>query len=132
MNNNNRTVIREYIGEDYHTHCPPGLAKKHNGCLPPGQAKKRYIIGRQLPSYVVYKQVPQDLLVRLEPVPLGYEYVQVDREVLLTAEGSKKVIDAITLFPLWENKTYFLSTIILRVAPGRLTWRPSSASLIII
>lgn len=22
--------------------CPPGLAKKHNGCLPPGQAKKRY------------------------------------------------------------------------------------------
>jgi len=20
--------------------CPPGLAKKHNGCLPPGQAKK--------------------------------------------------------------------------------------------
>lgn len=22
--------------------CPPGLAKKYNGCLPPGQAKKRY------------------------------------------------------------------------------------------
>ncbi len=22
--------------------CPPGLAKKNNGCLPPGQAKKRY------------------------------------------------------------------------------------------
>ncbi|MEQ8897954.1 MAG: excinuclease ABC subunit A [Roseovarius sp.] len=22
--------------------CPPGLAKKHNGCLPPGQAKKIY------------------------------------------------------------------------------------------
>lgn len=21
--------------------CPPGLAKKHNGCMPPGQAKKR-------------------------------------------------------------------------------------------
>ena len=20
--------------------CPPGLAKKHNGCMPPGQAKK--------------------------------------------------------------------------------------------
>jgi hypothetical protein len=20
--------------------CPPGLAKKHNGCLPPGQARK--------------------------------------------------------------------------------------------
>ena len=22
--------------------CPPGLAKKHNGCMPPGQAKKLY------------------------------------------------------------------------------------------
>ncbi|WP_369025799.1 hypothetical protein [Qipengyuania sp. RANM35] len=22
--------------------CPPGLAKKHNGCMPPGQAKDRY------------------------------------------------------------------------------------------
>ena len=22
--------------------CPPGLAKKYNGCMPPGQAKKRY------------------------------------------------------------------------------------------
>jgi hypothetical protein len=26
--------------------CPPGLAKKHNGCLPPGQARKRYVVGR--------------------------------------------------------------------------------------
>jgi len=25
--------------------CPPGLAKKHNGCLPPGQAKKMYRLG---------------------------------------------------------------------------------------
>jgi hypothetical protein len=25
--------------------CPPGLAKKHNGCLPPGQAKKIYRLG---------------------------------------------------------------------------------------
>ncbi|KZY43055.1 hypothetical protein A3731_01070 [Roseovarius sp. HI0049] len=27
--------------------CPPGLAKKHNGCLPPGQAKKIYRSDRQ-------------------------------------------------------------------------------------
>jgi hypothetical protein len=25
--------------ESKHGHCPPGLAKKNNGCLPPGQAK---------------------------------------------------------------------------------------------
>ncbi len=28
--------------------CPPGLAKKHNGCLPPGQAKKIYGRGDRL------------------------------------------------------------------------------------
>ena len=29
--------------------CPPGLAKKNNGCLPPGQAKKLYNIGQRFP-----------------------------------------------------------------------------------
>jgi hypothetical protein len=33
-------------------HCPPGLAKKHNGCMPPGQAKK-WQIGHQLPREFV-------------------------------------------------------------------------------
>jgi hypothetical protein len=28
--------------------CPPGLAKKGNGCLPPGQAKKRFAQGQRL------------------------------------------------------------------------------------
>jgi hypothetical protein len=28
--------------------CPPGLARKGNGCLPPGQAKKRFGIGERL------------------------------------------------------------------------------------
>ena len=45
--------------------CPPGLAKKHNGCLPPGQAKKRYDVGQRLPygynSYTPYNQIPYDL-----------------------------------------------------------------------
>jgi hypothetical protein len=27
--------------------CPPGLAKKNNGCLPPGQAKQVYNIGQR-------------------------------------------------------------------------------------
>ncbi|MEO7826936.1 MAG: hypothetical protein ABIR60_07325 [Allosphingosinicella sp.] len=28
--------------------CPPGLAKKHNGCLPPGQAKKLFARGERI------------------------------------------------------------------------------------
>ena len=37
--------------------CPPGLAKKNNGCLPPGQAKKRGV-GERLPSYLSRYNVP--------------------------------------------------------------------------
>ena len=28
--------------------CPPGLAKKRNGCLPPGQAKRAFVLGDRL------------------------------------------------------------------------------------
>jgi hypothetical protein len=45
--------------------CPPGLAKKHNGCMPPGQARKLYRIGQRFPlSYGnrwSYNQIPYDL-----------------------------------------------------------------------
>ncbi len=33
---------------DSYKGCPPGLAKKQNGCLPPGQAKKIYGRGERL------------------------------------------------------------------------------------
>ena len=45
--------------------CPPGLAKKNNGCLPPGQAKKLYNIGQRFPlgygHQWGYNQIPYDL-----------------------------------------------------------------------
>ena len=37
--------------------CPPGLAKKNNGCLPPGQAKK-FAVGSRLPGYLSGYNVP--------------------------------------------------------------------------
>jgi hypothetical protein len=44
--------------------CPPGLAKKHNGCMPPGQAKKLYRGQRWRSGYgdlYSYRQIPYDL-----------------------------------------------------------------------
>ena len=45
--------------------CPPGLAKKNNGCRPPGQAKKLYNIGQRFPSNYgnrwSYNQIPYNL-----------------------------------------------------------------------
>ena len=48
-----------------HGGCPPGLAKKHNGCMPPGQARKLYRSGQRFPrnygNLWSYNQIPYDL-----------------------------------------------------------------------
>jgi len=85
-----------YVKQIEAGHCPPGLAKKHNGCLPPGQAKKRWAVGRPLPREVIFYDLPPPLVVELGPPPLGYRYARVANDVLLLAIGTGMVVDAIT------------------------------------
>src|SRR5215831_16814360 len=40
-------VYSYYRTEHAAGNCPPGLAKKGNGCLPPGQAKKQWTMGQR-------------------------------------------------------------------------------------
>ncbi len=88
-------VIRQYFGRQFAGgHCPPGLAKKNNGCLPPGQAKK-WAQGRPLPAGLPYYPLPNDLLRLLAAPPPGYDYVRVANDVLLIAIGSRMVLDAV-------------------------------------
>ena len=101
IDSSDRTVLRRYLNDDYSKKCPPGLAKKQNGCVPPGHAK--YVIGKTLPRDVVYQPVPRYVLEQLGPVPAGYSYVRVDQDVLLIAEASKKIIDAVTLLSAVKN-----------------------------
>jgi hypothetical protein len=92
---NHRVAVREYYGEYYRSgRCPPGLAKKNNGCMPPGQAKK-WRVGRPLPPGIVYYDLPQPLIARLGAPPPGYTYVRVAGDILMLAVGSQMVIDAI-------------------------------------
>lgn len=102
IGDNDRNIILGYLGDDLRRHCPPGLAKKRNGCLPPGQAKK-YVIGQRLPDDVVWVPIPDDLRVHLKPLPVGYQYVQVDKDILLIGEATKKIIDAVTLMSVVGN-----------------------------
>ncbi|MEZ5692042.1 MAG: hypothetical protein R3D71_10330 [Rickettsiales bacterium] len=95
FNDNQRRDTYNYLSRKYGKPCPPGLAKKHNGCLPPGQVKK-YRVG--YPLMYGGHDIPRDLYDILQPAPYGYRYVMVDKDVLLISEGTKKVIDAITLF----------------------------------
>lgn len=90
-----RTAVTDYYRPQFAAgKCPPGLAKKHNGCMPPGQAKK-WAIGRRLPSDVVYYPLPDDLRRRMGPPPAGHEFVRVAGDILLIAVGTSMVIDAI-------------------------------------
>jgi Ni/Co efflux regulator RcnB len=91
-----RRIVTDYYGGAYRKgHCPPGLAKKGNGCMPPGQAKK-WAVGRPLPADVRYYPLPRDLEMRLRPPPPGYRYVQVAGDVLMIAVGTAMVADALT------------------------------------
>lgn len=89
-----RTQVQDYYRQESRSgHCPPGLAKKNNGCMPPGQAKK-WATGHALPRDVVYTSVDPRILVRLGPPPAGHRFVQVAADILLIAVGTGMVIDA--------------------------------------
>lgn len=90
-----RAVVHQYYVKEFERgHCPPGLARKHNGCLPPGQAKK-WRIGHPLPREVVFYDLPPQLVVEIGVPPPGYRYVRVASDILMIAAGTGMVVDAI-------------------------------------
>lgn len=90
-----RDVIRNYYSREFRSgHCPPGLAKKKNGCMPPGQAKK-WQVGRPLPHDVVHYDLPPEIVVQLGAPPAGHRFVRVASDILLMAVGTGMVVDAI-------------------------------------
>ena len=90
-----RSAVNDYYGHDSgRNHCPPGLAKKGNGCQAPGQARK-WQMGRALPRDLSYYPLPNDLLRRMPPAPRGHEYVRVAGDILLITVGTRMVVDAI-------------------------------------
>lgn len=89
-----RDIIRDYY-RDHGRSCPPGLAKKRNGCLPPGQAKKRYRIGQRLPGDFQIYNIPDILRGRLSGLPDGYGYRQVDGDIAIIDLATRLVVDAV-------------------------------------
>lgn len=89
-------MVRDYYAEHYRgaRRCPPGLAKKNNGCMPPGQAKK-WRVGYQLPRDVIYYEVPAPLVIQIGLPPPGHRYVRVAGDILMIAIGTGLVVDAI-------------------------------------
>lgn len=95
FNDQHRVSIQDYYADQYRRgHCPPGLAKKHNGCMAPGQAR-RWMIGQPLPRDVIFYDLPSTVLARLAPPPPRHRYVRVAQDILLLATGTGMVVDAI-------------------------------------
>ncbi len=89
-----RAVHAYYEHEGRAGRCPPGLAKKDNGCMPPGLARK-WVVGKNLPRDVVFHDVPRSLVVQIGLPPAGQRYVRVAADLLLIAVGTGMVLDAI-------------------------------------
>ncbi|MGE4048672.1 MAG: hypothetical protein AB7F35_27715 [Acetobacteraceae bacterium] len=86
-----QTTIRAYFAPLIASgNCPPGLAKKQNGCLPPGQAR-RWTERQVLPAGIELHPLPPDLLVRLSP-PRGYTYMRSGTDILMIAAGTNMVV----------------------------------------
>ena len=88
-----RVYVQRYYTGQYggKKGCPPGLAKKNNGCVPPGQAK--WEIGQPLPREVQVYSVPQPVLTYLPAAPAGYRYQRIGGDLVLVRITDRVIID---------------------------------------
>jgi Ni/Co efflux regulator RcnB len=96
FNDQHRTFARDYYSQHYGhgRNCPPGLAKKNNGCMPPGQARK-WDVGQPIPRGVTVYSVPQPVLVHLPPAPYGYRYARIGGDIVLVQQQNNLIVDII-------------------------------------
>lgn len=80
-----------------HKGLPPGLAKK--GTLPPGLAKQLARNGH-LPPGLEYRDLPDDLLVKLPHLHPDYRYVIVDNKVMLVKRATNLILDILEVAAL--------------------------------
>jgi hypothetical protein len=87
-----------YGGERYASDCPPGLARKNNGCLPPGQAKKFFAVGQALPvAYYSSYNVPYEYQDWYQDTP-DYRYRYDDSGYIYGVNSQSGLIES--LIPL--------------------------------
>ena len=93
-----RKLIQDYYAGRYQRNkrCPPGLAKKNNGCMPPGQAKK-WAMGQPLPTDVVHAPLPEELRRKIGVLEKGIEIVRILNDVVVLNKGNRLVVDAVEI-----------------------------------
>jgi Ni/Co efflux regulator RcnB len=96
FNDQQRTYVREYYTTTYRDgrRCPPGLAKKNNGCLPPGQVRN-WVVGQPVPSNVTIYSVAPPVIRMLPPAPYGYRYARIGGDIVLVQQQNNIIVDII-------------------------------------
>ena len=96
FNDQQRLYVRDYYSQTYGQgkSCPPGLAKKNNGCMPPGQARN-WVVGQPVPRGVVIYAVPQPVIRQLPPAPYGYRYARIGGDIVLVQQQNNLIVDII-------------------------------------
>lgn len=91
-----RITVRQYYVSNYGNgkKCPPGLAKKNNGCMPPGQARY-WQVGQPIPGGVTVYTVPQPVIQLLPPAPYGYRYARIGGDIVLVQQQNNLIVDII-------------------------------------
>jgi hypothetical protein len=96
-----RPVVKSKAGNRYGANaCPPGLAAKGNGCLPPGQARKLFNVGQRIPTgynfYTPYSELP---LAYRDQYGLtdGYQYIRRDQSLYVVDPRTSLVTRIIDL-----------------------------------
>ena len=91
---------RGYGGRDLEHSCPPGLAKKHNGCRPPGQVRNEYARGQYLPlgysRYTAYSDIPESYRSRIRYGD-RYRYIYQDNRVYVVDRTTRLIRDIVQL-----------------------------------
>ena len=96
FNDQQRTLVRQYYTTTYSNakRCPPGLAKKNNGCLPPGQVQQ-LVVGQPIPRNVTVYQVAQPVIRKLPAAPVGYRYERIGGDIVLVQQQTNIIVDII-------------------------------------
>ena len=96
FNDQQRTYVREYYSTHYGPgrKCPPGLAKKGNACMPPGQVRT-WVVGQPVPRNIVIYSVPQPVILQLPPAPYGYRYARIGGDIVLVQQQNNLIVDII-------------------------------------
>lgn len=96
FNDQQRNFAREYYSTTYRDgkRCPPGLAKKNNGCLPPGQ-ERNWVVGQPVPRNVTVYSVAPPVIRMLPPAPYGYRYSRIGGDIVLVQQQNNIIVDII-------------------------------------